>query len=234
MIKKWISKLRQYFNKTQPTDRLELLEYILQQLKDSHNTHVERTSIDHHLLHFLNTDWVRDSQFMHEGFAKVDNALVKVDKRVDRINKKRSNYHENFKNKIRAMLGDFIQEIDEIKKYIHVSCVTKDGEYTKLVYRFNEFDEIINNTKNYDANVKALESLAKRAEEKYNEYIQHLRYETLECKKSISEYKETDKAILRLASLEARLTQLELSHGSGSATTSGSIRTYQNGSAPCS
>ncbi len=111
-----------------------------------------------------------------------------------------------------------MKEGEELILKTHKRTITReenlDGLMSLMRKKVTEFDQYINK-------IKVLEGLADSAKDAYDMYLDDLKAE-------INDAKETHAIPRRMASLEARITQLEIGHNGSGKTTSGTIGAYQD------
>jgi uncharacterized protein YPO0396 len=152
--------------------------------------------------------------------------------RVKWIENYKSHFNENLKKEREKRIAHSkVLEKRIIKKMADninqgISAVSDLQE--QLQERENKIDEALKRLKTqekvldyYLNKFNYMENLAKSAEEKYNQFLKNL-------KKDISEFAITHQVTKRIASVETRITQLEISHNGSGENASSAIGAHQN------
>jgi hypothetical protein len=118
---------------------------------------------------------------------------------------------------IASELNKFIDKIENIKIQYSALEIIVNKKNKKAAHLIERFEWSLNN-------FEKIEVITLKAKDHYDKYL-------LQLQRDISEFKETDQAVRRLAHLEERITLMELkyreySHNDSGKITSRSITTY--------
>jgi hypothetical protein len=201
------------------TTTLREIEERLGKLEHIHNQHVERTSIDHDLLYTLHMNCIEERVIRKKiglslsGLLKRNkkrnakykitfrhflNHLDALDYRIDAEEK----FTTNLNNKINDALPKFKSLEQSVRDYDeNFSLLEKSLSHIDDIKELN--DVLIKIDKKYK-----LASSSIKEEEKF--ILMNLANEWDQYKKRMRSFRESDKAVKRLASVEKRITLIEL------------------------
>ena len=165
---------------------------------------------------FLNqASCVKDLLTLHQFMIEQKNEIADLGRMIKNLDE----YVVNGLNKSRKSAYDKIIRFEK-----------KLGKQMDNVIDFSEkvernIYEKVDNVLSSIPNKKNLDNLSEKFQHNYVRCMANLKNDVEDFKKEISEFKKNDNAVVRLSSLETRITLLEISHNGSGKTAPGTTRT---------
>ena len=136
-----------------------------------------------------------------EEFLSIEAAICEINNSIDKLSKNHDKHiaknkkHDESINKLAIVANELSNDVAAMKFNIHDNS-------ERLSKKIESVYSIEKRFITYHDNIKYLEDLQFLAKQSYEKYVGQVKSE-------LSEFKESDRAIQRLASIESRITLLE-------------------------